>query len=81
MKMDSKVIETLIKMSFKEVYGYIPKSVTDMNGNPPGEENNWLYSQAFRWYRGKVSLGGGYEMTFSVFKEGESWKAEFIPIE
>ena len=79
MDKDSKVLTAIVKTAFKEAYGYHPQKVIDSEGNPPNKKNNYLYNQTFGWYRGIVSLGGGNDMVFTIYKEEDNWAAEFIP--
>ena len=74
-----KKTEVLVKGAYKELYKEYPASVQDFDGNPPSEDNNYLYIAFLDVFHGQVVTKEGYEMVFSIVKKDDSWEAEFIP--
>lgn len=72
--------EALVKAAFRESYGFSPRKVMDFDGIPPNPGNNYLYSVAFGWFLGKVSIKGAPDMVFSVYEENGNWRADFTPV-
>ena len=67
----------LLNEAFEEVVGQKPTKIVDIDGNPPSEANNYLYSDAIGDFTGRAYYSN-YKYDFRLFRESDIWNLELI---
>ena len=75
-----KETEKIVKESFKEITGREAKNVMSLSGEPPSENNSYLYNVLFGLYEGRVIDEAKFEYIFFIYNKGNSWFGEFVPV-
>lgn len=58
-------------------------AITDEDGNPPSQDNNWLYDPDEEEYRGQFvneREGGDRVFSFVISKNGDDWERVIRPV-
>ncbi len=76
-----KETEELVKEAFKEITGRGVKKVMSLTGDPPSENNSYLYSVAFDQYEGRLIDEANFEYIFFIFRQDGAWFGEFVPVD
>lgn len=73
------LVTPVVNRAIKEKYGVKPTGILDSSGNPPSEENNFLYNFPMDLFEGVVVVGGE-KYQFRIKKEEKAWKLFLYPI-
>jgi len=70
-------MSTFLKKTIATVYRDGVRSVTDKNGNPPGENNNFLMSEDGTEFAGSFTGAKGEKYPFSISQNGSDWRISY----
>ena len=68
---------SLLNEAFEEVVGQKPTKIVDVDGNPPSEANNYLYSDMVGDFTGRAHFSN-YKYDFRLFRESGRWSLELL---
>ena len=69
------VTSKLLNKAFIETTGKKADKITDLNGNPPSEKNNFLFNEALGDFTG-IAQFHNYKYLFRVFPVEDAWNLE-----
>ena len=67
----------ILNEAFIEATGKKPTKIIDALGNPPSEENNFLFNEMVEDFTG-IAYFSNYKYDFRCFRESGAWSLELV---